>query len=442
MRIQQQILSDYQIEDVEQVKEYITRSFLKRKPKKSDKLYINLCNIYEYYPHLIEEIINNIPKLGYCKDYFHILSFSNNYALNNYIYGVVIKQITEDLDNLKMGKQISTLGKWLPSEGSRINKKINFVDKFNALVWGKTQLSKFTLRKKYRQLKTRLNKELGTLETLMATRQLNTINMSKVSNYSLQRHKHHLLENPEMLDKYNDYQKQRLMKLNLFDFVKELDTGKCDNDTIKELWDNQNYHMLIPYINQTINNAVCVLDLSQDMFTNNAHYLSLGIALLVNKMSECENNVIVGKDIIKFDNDMSLVDMKNKLLKYSGPFQNINVEYYKKLLNSDKDYIMIFITNKHITFPKTGSFIQVIPYFDNNYDIMMFKDSRCTKITKYECHDTTRERVKDIINHRRELCDTTYMFYMFGLVCLWIMLKILEGVFGSREFVMENMIYL
>jgi hypothetical protein len=134
--------------------------------------------------------------------------------------------------------------------------------------------------------------------------------------------------------------------------------------------------------------------------------------------------------------------MKNILLKYSGPFQNINVEYYKKLVNSDKDYIMIFITNKHINFPKTGAFIQVIPYFDNNYDIMMFKDSRCTKITKYECHDTTRERVKDIINHRRELCDTTYMFYMFGLVCLWIMVKILEGVFGARKFVMENMIYL
>jgi hypothetical protein len=440
MRRTQQILSDYQIEDVEQVKEYITNSFLKRKPKKSDKLYINLCNIYEYYPYLVEEIINNIPKLGYCKDYFHILSFSNNYALNNYIYNVVIKQITLDLDNLQKGIPISTLGKWLPSEGSRINRKINFVDKFNALVWGKTQLSKFTLRKKYRQLKTRLNKELGTLETLMATRQLDNIDIKKVSNYSLQRHKHHLLKNPEMINKYNDYEKHRLMKLNLFDFVKELDTGKCDNEILKDIWDTQNYHMLIPYVNQIINNSVCVVDLSQDMFTNNAHYLSLGIALLVSKMSDCQNNVIVGKDIVKFDNDMSLVDMKNKLLKYSGPLQNINVEYYKKLVNSDKDYVMIFITNKQIIYPKIGTFIQVTPYFDNNYDIMMINNNKCNTVSKYECHDTTRERVKNIISERSELCDTTYIFYIFGIVCLWMMLKIMEVFFGPRNFIMGNML--
>ena len=146
MNRQQIILSDDDIQDVDKVKLYLAESFSKRKPKKSNKLYINLCNIYNLYPNLIENILNDISKLGYYKDYFHILYFSTNYKLNNYIYNLVISQIKSDLENLEPGKKISTLGKWLPSEGSKINKKINFIDKFNSLFWEKE--NKFTLRKK------------------------------------------------------------------------------------------------------------------------------------------------------------------------------------------------------------------------------------------------------------------------------------------------------
>ena len=40
------LLSNEEISDLTLVSNYITKSFNKRKPKKSDKLYINLCNIY------------------------------------------------------------------------------------------------------------------------------------------------------------------------------------------------------------------------------------------------------------------------------------------------------------------------------------------------------------------------------------------------------------
>lgn len=149
------ILSDEEIQDTTLVQDYIAKSFNKRKPKKSNKLYINISNIYTVYPRLVENILNELPKLGYYKDYFHILSFSKNYQLNTYIYNIIINQVNEDLKNLKLNKPISTLGKWLPSENSKINKKINFIDNFNALFFPKNlKLTKFTLRKKYRQMKT------------------------------------------------------------------------------------------------------------------------------------------------------------------------------------------------------------------------------------------------------------------------------------------------
>jgi hypothetical protein len=339
---------------------------------------------------------------------------------------------------LEKKKPISTLGKWLPSEGSKINKKINFIDKFNSLIWGNSKLSKFTLRKKYRQLKTHLNEELGTLESLMATKQLDKIDLKKVSIYSLNRHKHHLLENSEVMTKYNEFQTQRLSKLNLFDFVKELDTNNVDTNTLQQVWDTQNYHMLIPYLNQVITNSICIIDMSKEMFTNNAHYLSIGIGLLVNKMSIVEDNIIVGKDIVKFNDDMTLVEKKNQILKFSGPCGYINVDYYKKLINKD-DCIMIFVTNKNIKYPPTGKYIQVTPYFDNNYDIMVIENNKCRKITKYDVNDSTREVVQDIINSRPELQDMSYIYYILMLVFVWTILKFIETIIGPKIFIMNTL---
>src|SRR5579885_2376372 len=102
------ILYDHELENVNIVKEYLTFSLNKRKPKKDFKFYINICKIYNFYPNTICDILDNIPKLGYYKDYFFILFFSRNENLNNYIYKIIINQIKKDVDNFNKKQKIST----------------------------------------------------------------------------------------------------------------------------------------------------------------------------------------------------------------------------------------------------------------------------------------------------------------------------------------------
>jgi hypothetical protein len=424
MNRKQIILADEDIQDVDKVKSYLIQSFNKRKPKKSNKLYINLCNIYNLYPNLVESILDNISKLGYYKDYFHILYFSTNYKLNNYIYNLVITQITIDIGNLEPGKKISTLGKWLPSEGSKINKKINFVDKFNSLFWEKG--NKFTLRKKYRQLKTKLNEKLGTLESLMNTKQYEKINLNKVSYNALQRHKHHLITHEELVPKFYDYEVSKLKKMSLFAFIKELFDNKYDIKTLEYVWENQDYQ--IPYLNALINNTICAIDLSKDMFTNNAHYLSIGIALLVDKLSTHKNSIIVcNNNRINFESTDTLLDKKNKLIKYSGPCRDIKASYYKNIANNiNNDYVLLFVTNKFINIDVPNKILQIIPYYNNNYDVVLTENGKHKKITKYEETETTREKIGVIISCAPELRDMTNIYIILGVATLWVFIKFCE----------------
>lgn len=431
MQYKQRVLFDDEIQNVDKVKAYITKSFSKRKPKKSNKLYINLCNIYEVYPQVVEEVLDNIPKLGYYKDYFHVLSFANNYALKNYIYNIVITQINEDMKNMALGKGITTMGKWLPSEGSKINKKINFIDNFNKLFWTKeNKLTKFTLRKKYRQMKTQLNEKIGTLQSLMCTQQYDKINFDKVSHNALQRHKHHLINHEELVPKLKEHEMHIINKMSLYEFVKELFSENYDIKVLEEVWKNQTYHLKIPYLNQLISNTICVIDLSKDSFMNNAHFISIGLALLVNKFSTLKNNVIVcNNNIIRFNDGDSLLDMKNHLIKYSGPSKSINPQEYKKIIGSEDDYTLLFVTNKHIDVNINSTVLQIIPYYDNNYDVMMTTNGKQKKITKYEVSETTGERIGYIINKAPEFRTTEHVNYIIGIAMLWCCLKLYEFLF-------------
>lgn len=423
MKPRHRILSDEDIKDVDKVRTYITQSFSKRRPKKSNKLYINICNIYNLYPTFVEEILDNVSKLGYYKDYFHILSFSRNYQLNNYIYNSVVNQITTDVENLKAGKRISTLGKWLPSEGSKINRKINFVDNFNTLFWEGG--NKFTLRKQYRLLKTQLNQKIGTLESLMHTKQYEKINLNKVSYNALQRHKHHLITHQELVPKFQEYEISKLRRLNLFAFIKELFDDKYNAQLFDFVWADQNYQ--IPYLSRVIDNTICVIDLSNDVFVNNAYFLSIGIALLVDKLSKHKSSIIVcNNNKISFDDTYTLLDKKNKLMKYSGPCRDIKCSDYKKLINNKDDYVLLFVTNKHIDIDVSNKVLQIIPYHSNNYDVILTENGNYKKITKYEDTETTGERISLIVNHSSELRNMSHIYFILGITLFWGFLKIIE----------------
>ena len=136
------ILNDIQLKDIELVKEYLKFSFRQRKAKKDYKLYINICRIFDVYPDTIKELLDNIPTLGYYKDYFYVLKFSRNATLSKYIYDIVVKQLKIDMQHIKskQNDKITTLGKWLPRETSKINKETNFIDNFTEIFYIKRKI--------------------------------------------------------------------------------------------------------------------------------------------------------------------------------------------------------------------------------------------------------------------------------------------------------------
>ncbi len=427
MSNKQTILNVSQLKNVGVVQNYIQQSFIKRRTKKSNKLYINICNIYKYYPNLIISILNDIPKLGYYKDYFHILSFSRSNDLNNYIYTIIINQLNEDIINMNGNKKISTLGKWLPSEGSKINRKINFIDTFNTLFWKNDQhLNKFTLRKKYRLLKTTINEKLGTLEAMMCKKNYENINFNKTSKSALQKHTHHLITHEGIQEKLDTYNVNKLKKMDLYYFTFELFGNKYTVEQLENVFNSNNYHFNIPYIKDLVNNSICIIDLSKEMFTNNSHLYGIGIALLVDKLSKHKGNIIVGNDIIHFKDTDTIIDKRNILMKYSGPCRDIDVQRYKNLLKTTDKYTLLFVTNKQINVNVNEKVIQIVPYFNGNYDIIMYENDNYKKITKYDVNETVADKVAIIIEQSGELRDITYIWYIFMFVMFYAWVKFFE----------------
>ena len=437
------ILNDEELANIETVKAYLQYSFRSRKPKKDYKLYINICKIYNVYPNTITDLLDNIPTLGYYKDYFYILMFSRNNNLNTYIYDLVVNQLHQDLDNLKQKKPISTIGKWLPRESSKINKQCNFIDNFTQIFYPNAT-DKFNGRRKYRKLKTMLNNKLGTLEAKMCTKQYSEIDFNKVAHMALERNSQALMKHDECKVKLDLFETNNLKKLSLADFTKELINNKYPANKLEEEWTHNRYRMEIPYIDKVIANSICIIDLSKDTFANGGEYFALGVALLVNHFSMQHIKVIVCNDIIIDLND-TIVNNANKLMKYIGPCREISIEKYCamaiKLNESCQNLIIVsnknidnieFLENKKMTL------LQFMPFKDS-YDIVHYAGDKVRRFRKYE-HKTfdnfeiddnkVKKDISMIISDSNEFKDKKHIYAISFLILLFVAIKLYEFLFN------------
>lgn len=430
------ILHNDELNDIDTVKSYLQFSFRQRKPKKDYKLYINICKIYNIYPNTIKELLDEIPNLGYYKDYFYILMFSRNTDLDEYIYNIVATQLKQDLQNLKQNKEISTLGKWLPREQSKINSRCNFIDKFNAQFYPDIT-DKFHARKRYRKLKTMLNSKLGTIEVKMCAKKYDEINFNKVSPLALKRNMSSLIKHDECKDKLDDFETNSLKKMSLSDFIKELLNNTHTSDKINKMskiWENNRFRNEIAYIDKLIPNATCIIDLSKDTFGNGAEHFAIGMALLVDYFSVLENKVIVSDEMIKLEGDIS--QKASKLLQYVGPCKAIDINKYYNMI-TDKCSAIIFVTAKQISnieflSDKNVTFLQFIPDYDG-YNLVYYTGDKIRKFRKYEhtFNDKT-EKVKNIttiISNSSELKDKSGIYFLMCLMFMLLFVKIGEVFF-------------
>lgn len=380
------------------VKEYLDFSLRRRLPKKNFKFYINLCNIYDYYPDLIQEIVNNIPKLGYYKDYFYILYFSRNEQLTNSIYDIVITQIKTDIKNYHNNTPISTLGKWLPRENSRIDKKIKFVDTFTQILYPNTP--KFTARKIYRKLKSSLNDKLGTLEKKMCSKEYSKINFDKVSPYALRNNFDNLMKHEECKERFNKHLLELLLKLELQNFVKEILLEKYNREMVDQVWETnkKKYLTELPILNKLQNNkrhgieevksgpqTLLIVDFSKDTFNINMQHLVIGIILL---MEEAKNVIKCNNSFLKLDG--SIKDKCKMIMNLCGPCKNISLE------NIDQYKNVLVVTAKQITNQDINILYQ-IKLKDNGYETIKIQKNKETIVaTKNNPVNTHKINIKAI----------------------------------------------
>ena len=415
------ILTESDLSDSDYVRRYLDYVFGIRQAKKDYKVYINLCIIYDTYPDTIKTILDNIPKLGYYKDYFYILMFSKNDSLTTYIYDIIITQLSNDLECLKLGKPISTLGKWLPREKSKINKRCNFIDTFNKRFFPDIK-NKFNARNKYRKLKTMINVTLGTIESKMCTKQYDTIDYTQVAPYALKRWTKKLMDNDVCRDHLTTHVTETLCNMTLADFIKDVMTNKHDSQKIDDIWMQNNFISMISGLTD-ISNACCIIDLSSDTYAVNAEYLALGIALLVNQHS-C-HKIIINNDDIKLQG--SITEKLNHMIKHLGPCRVNNIEKYYGMVGDATSMIVVtpkkiddiaFLKDEHI------QFFHIMPH-DNMYDII-WHDGKIVN-QQYTMHDHRKKTryIEIITRSSLELMKTNVSCIFMMVICLvaiyWLM---------------------
>lgn len=391
----------------ELVKNYLSKSFKWRRPKKDFKLYINLCIIYERYPETIKELLTNIPTLGYYNDYFYILMFSKNMDLDTYIYDIVINQLKSDINSLSTGQKISTLGKWLPREKSNINKRCGFIDKFCAKFYPDI-LNKFTARRLYRKLKTQLNEKIGTIEAKLCTKKFDQIDYTKVAPFALIRHAKTLSKNEICRQAFDEYNTNMLSKLGLVPFTKQIFLQK-HLDKIEKIWHSKRFRF---NINLDLSNCACLIDLSNATYNANAEFLTIGIALLVDKYSKLAIKLVINNEhIMNLTGDIT--DRFNQIINYVGPCTTLDINYCRTTLaglNGTTDFNLLVVTTQDLMM--VPQMYHIKPH-DKTYDLVYHDGANIS--TKLGIIKPVKDKVTI-----QKILDTTIQTNYDGLMALII----------------------
>lgn len=129
-----------------------------------------LADLVNSNPEMVIPLINLIPEYGRYDDLWCLL---DNKESAKVVLELIDKQLTEDLNNMKAGKSISLLSKWLPSSNaSSVQTKKYAKQIYKAL--GLTE-------REYRKVLSRLRKYLDVVEVKMSSKNWSEIKYEAVS---------------------------------------------------------------------------------------------------------------------------------------------------------------------------------------------------------------------------------------------------------------------
>jgi hypothetical protein len=142
-------------------------------------------------------------------------------------------------------------------------------------------------------------------------------------------------------------------------------------------------------------------------------------------MSKHKNIIVSNDNVISFDDCETIIDKKNKILKYNGPCNQINVQDYKDLIKINDKYTLTFITNKRIDLKREEQILQIIPYCENNYEIVFSNYGKIKKIEKIEIKEITSDKIKILVKSSDELNDRiNYIICIVILFLSWFFIQL------------------
>ena len=128
---------------------------------------------YEHYDW-VEQNMSIIPTFGRYKDWIELL----NDNTKTYIINLICNQLNEDIVNMKEGKPVTLLAKWIPSEKKQLNKKNNITKMITKELFGENEKEPY---KKFRkEYLTPLRYYLKIVENYMCSNRWDEINFSIV----------------------------------------------------------------------------------------------------------------------------------------------------------------------------------------------------------------------------------------------------------------------
>jgi len=285
--------------------------------------YYKILRLHNSDPLIVENLINNLKNFRPYRDYFDILSISQNSIINDMIYKILFNQFKKDLFDMKNNKSISNLAKWLPRKNKNIDKKINFVTKFSMMLY--PHLLRDSAEKQYRKRTSEMSKYLQVPEIYITSNNLDQLNTNKISHFCLKKHYKKLTGDEEIkqklissfINKYSVMDLETFMRNALMDSKTELEKQCLD-----QVWTKQKESFeLLKYKNQNI---------LLNLVDNKKKFVNIGIAIYV---LDNGGKVIINSQqpYIHKDIEGSFTKRVNYLKMSSSSFNTLLIDEAKKL---------------------------------------------------------------------------------------------------------------
>lgn len=358
------------------------------------KLFLTLSN---YNENAAIKVLPLIPEYGRWKDVIDILGVvSDDTELAKQIYILLGNQIKEDSINLKMGKSVSLLAKWMPSVNASKKSRVIALRICRALG---------LIARDYRQVLSALRKYIDVTEVKTCGDKWNEIDYNKVSSNA----------NARYLNAFMKHDSERRQKY-LDDLASPAITGAvmhASNLYPHEVYAKYNRHGSINYSHFEADPGI------EALWNNLKNIETTGNTMVVVDGSGSMEGKINGSSIMAIDVSRSLGaffaersegEFKNKLIEFSGTPQYIDLSGCKTLAekyqvlnkfdsctntNLEKVFDLLLMTAVNNKLPQNELPQRILIVSDMEFD-------NATTIRDYYNHDYVMRQYKTLFDTIKE----------------------------------------